>query len=145
VPGDRYGTRNVVRPFGAPLPSFVGGSKKKCLAWFLRRTSYRLNKNSDADASREHFNSSLPGLTRQSMLPVGMRSFWICILASRPRGALYVGVASDLIRRVQQHREGLVGGFSKQHSVKMLVYYEEYATAREAIQREKNIKHWPRK
>jgi putative endonuclease len=56
-----------------------------------------------------------------------------------------VGVTNDLVRRVQQHREGLVEGFTKDHSVKMLVHYEEYATAIDAIQREKNIKHWPRK
>ena len=74
-----------------------------------------------------------------------MRCFWIYILASRPRGTLYVGMTSDVLRRVQQHREGLVGGFTKEHSVKMLVYYEEYTTAIAAIQREKNIKHWPRK
>ena len=66
-------------------------------------------------------------------------------MASRPRGTLYVGVTNDLVRRVQQHREGLVEGFTKDHSVKMLVHYEEYATAIDAIQREKNIKHWPRK
>jgi putative endonuclease len=79
------------------------------------------------------------------MLNLGMRCFWIYILASRPRGTLYVGVTNDLVRRVQEHREGLVEGFTKEHSVKMLVYYEEYATAIDAIQREKNIKHWPRK
>src|SRR5580698_4506483 len=79
------------------------------------------------------------------MLRLRMRSFWIYILASRPRGTLYVGITSDLVRRVQEHREGRIEGFTKQNSVKMLVYYEEYATAIEAIQREKNIKHWPRK
>jgi putative endonuclease len=45
---------------------------------------------------------------------------------------------------VFEHREGLVKGFSKKHGVKMLVYYEQHATAANAIQREKNIKHWPR-
>jgi putative endonuclease len=71
------------------------------------------------------------------MLNGRMRCFWIYILASRPRGTLYVGITNDLIRRVQQHREGLMDGFTKEHSVKMLVYYEEYATAMDAIQREK--------
>ncbi len=74
-----------------------------------------------------------------------MRCYWIYILASRPRGTLYVGMTNNLVRRVQEHREGLVEGFTKEHSVKMLVHYEEYATAIDAIQREKNIKHWPRK
>ena len=78
------------------------------------------------------------------MLSSGMRTFWVYILASRPRGTLYVGVTNDLIRRVFEHREGLIDGFTKEHCVKMLVYYEQHATAMVAIQREKNIKHWSR-
>jgi putative endonuclease len=53
-------------------------------------------------------------------------------------------MTSDLVRRVYQHREGLVDGFSRQYGVKMLAYYEQHATALAAIQREKNIKHWSR-
>jgi putative endonuclease len=78
------------------------------------------------------------------MLTSGMRTFWVYILASRPRGTLYVGVTNDLIRRVYEHREGLVDGFTEEHSLKMLVYHEQHATAMAAIQREKNIKHWSR-
>jgi putative endonuclease len=89
--------------------------------------------------------SSLPGLTRQSMLMCSMKSYWVYILASRPRGTLYVGMTSDLVRRISLHREGLVDGFTKEHRVKLLVYYELHATAIAAIQREKNIKHWSRK
>jgi putative endonuclease len=74
-----------------------------------------------------------------------MRSYWVYILASRPRGTLYVGMSGDLVKRVYQHREGLADGFTKQHDVKMLVYFEQHATAIAAIQREKNIKHWSRK
>jgi putative endonuclease len=70
--------------------------------------------------------------------------FWVYILASKPFGTLYVGVTNDVVRRAYEHREGLIDGFSKQYGIKMLVYYEEHATAAEAIQREKNIKHWPR-
>jgi putative endonuclease len=88
--------------------------------------------------------TSLPGLTRQSMLIVGMKSYWVYVLANRPRGTLYVGMTSDLVRRAYQHREGLVDGFTRQYGVKMTVYYEQHATALGAIQREKNIKHWPR-
>jgi putative endonuclease len=55
------------------------------------------------------------------MLSPSMKSYWLYILASRPRGTLYVGVTSNLIRRVHEHREGLIDGFSKEHSVKMLV------------------------
>ncbi|HNB28595.1 MAG TPA: GIY-YIG nuclease family protein [Alphaproteobacteria bacterium] len=71
-------------------------------------------------------------------------SYWLYIMASKPFGTLYVGMTNDLVRRAYEHREGLAEGFSKQHGVKALVYYEEHATALAAIQREKNIKHWPR-
>jgi putative endonuclease len=74
-----------------------------------------------------------------------MKSYWVYILTSRPRGTLYVGMTNDLVRRLYQHREGLVEGFTKEHGVKMLAYYEQHATALGAIQREKNIKHWSRK
>jgi putative endonuclease len=88
--------------------------------------------------------SSLPGLTRQSMPSCRVKSYWIYILASRPRGTLYVGMTNDLIRRIYEHREGLADGFTREHSVKMLVYYEQHATIA-AIQREKNINHWSRR
>jgi putative endonuclease len=71
-------------------------------------------------------------------------SYWVYILASRPGGTLYIGVTNDLVRRVFEHREGLVPGFTKRYAVKMLVYYEAHDTAVVAIQREKNMKHWPR-
>ncbi len=79
------------------------------------------------------------------MLTFRMKSYWLYILASRPRGTLYIGMTNDLVRRAYEHREGVVGGFTKEHRVKMLVYYEQQATAMGAIQREKNIKHWSRK
>ena len=72
------------------------------------------------------------------------RTYWVYILASRPRGTLYVGMTNNLVRRIYLHREGLVPGFTKQYGVKLLVYYEQHATALAAIQREKNIKHWSR-
>ena len=70
--------------------------------------------------------------------------FWVYILASKPGGTLYIGVTRDLIRRVFEHRTGVVKGFTTRYGVKRLVYFERYDTAVEAIQREKNIKHWPR-
>ena len=70
--------------------------------------------------------------------------FWVYILASQPGGTLYVGVTNDLVRRIFEHREGLVQGFTKRYGVKMLVYFEQHETAIAAIQREKNIKHWSR-
>jgi putative endonuclease len=71
-------------------------------------------------------------------------NFWVYILASVPGGTLYIGVTNNLIKRVYQHREGLADGFTKKYGVKRLVYFEPHDTAYEAIQREKNIKHWSR-
>ena len=69
---------------------------------------------------------------------------WVYIMASRPRGTLYVGVTGDLVRRTHEHRSGLIDGFTKQYGVKHLVWFEQHATVPLAIQREKNIKHWAR-
>jgi putative endonuclease len=71
--------------------------------------------------------------------------FWVYILASRRNGTLYVGVTSDLVRRVQEHREGLVPGFTKKYAVKLLVYNELHHDINVAILREKRIKRWQRK
>ncbi|WP_029042264.1 GIY-YIG nuclease family protein [Cucumibacter marinus] len=71
-------------------------------------------------------------------------SGWVTIMANKPRGTLYVGVTSDLVRRIWQHREGEVEGFTRQHGVKTLVYFEELPTMPLAIQREKNLKRWVR-
>jgi putative endonuclease len=65
---------------------------------------------------------------------------WVYILASKPRGTLYVGVTNDLVRPVAEHREGLVEGFTKQYGVKMLVYLEEHESIVAAIVREKRLK-----
>ena len=71
-------------------------------------------------------------------------SYWVYILASAPRGTLYVGVTNDLVRRTYEHREGLVEGFTRKYGVKRLVYFEAHDSVIAAIQREKNIKHWSR-
>ena len=68
--------------------------------------------------------------------------YYVYILASRPGGALYVGVTNDLLRRVAEHKQGLVKGHTKRYKIDQLVYFEQYADV--AIQREKNMKHWPR-
>ena len=73
-----------------------------------------------------------------------MKQPCVYILASRPRGTLYVGVTSDLCKRVSQHRQGLLEGFTKRHLVKMLVWYEVHETMESAIMREKQIKKWRR-
>jgi putative endonuclease len=71
-------------------------------------------------------------------------AYYVYILASQRNGTLYVGVTNDLVRRAWEHREGAAEGFTKRYGVNRLVYYEEFEDVRHALQREKNIKHWPR-
>ena len=66
------------------------------------------------------------------------------MLASKRNGTLYVGVTSDLVQRVWQHKEGLVEGFTKRYGVHMLVWYEVHETMEGAVMREKAIKKWNR-
>jgi putative endonuclease len=73
-----------------------------------------------------------------------MHGGYVYILASAPNGILYVGVTNDLVRRIYEHRNGLVAGFTKKFSIKRLVYFERYDDIRTAIQRERNLKHWSR-
>jgi putative endonuclease len=69
---------------------------------------------------------------------------FVYILASRRNGTLYVGVTSNLILRIHQHRQGLVDGFTRAHGVKRLVWFETGDSIVEAIRREKRIKEWKR-
>ena len=69
---------------------------------------------------------------------------FVYIMASKRDGTLYIGVTSNLLQRVWQHREGVFPGFTKTYNVKLLVYYEDFGDIRDAIQREKNLKHWVR-
>lgn len=73
-----------------------------------------------------------------------MKNPAVYILASQRNGTLYIGVTSDLIQRIWQHREGLAEGFTQQHGVKTLVWYEQHATMESAIAREKTLKKWNR-
>ncbi len=73
-----------------------------------------------------------------------MRTYYVYFLASRPGGALYVGITNDLVRRVYEHKRGFVKGHTKQYGIDRLVYFESYDDVPLALQREKNIKHWPR-
>ncbi len=72
------------------------------------------------------------------MLPV------VYILASRRNGTLYVGVTSELAKRVYEHKHGLVDGFTKKYGVHQLVYFELAEDMLSAIAREKQIKKWKR-
>jgi putative endonuclease len=130
-----------------PATSRVGWSAvdRVISAWTTGSSPVVTGRSVRIELGHGHSQSSLPDLIRQSMLNSRMRTYWIYILTSRPRGTLYVGMTNDLIRRIYEHREGVIEGFTKTYAVKMLVYYEQHATAINAIQREKNIKHWPRK
>ena len=68
----------------------------------------------------------------------------VYMMTNRPNGTLYTGVSADLARRAYEHREGLTKGFTKRYGLKMLVYYEYYDDIGDAIQRERNLKHWSR-
>jgi len=68
----------------------------------------------------------------------------VYILASRRNGTLYIGVTSDLIKRVWEHRNDVVAGFTKKYGVHRLVYYELHGTMSDAIAREKALKKWNR-
>src|SRR5260370_744061 len=69
---------------------------------------------------------------------------FVYMMTNRRNGVLYAGVTTNMPRRAYEHREGLIDGFTKRYGLKMLVYYEAFDDVRDAIQREKNIKHWPR-
>jgi putative endonuclease len=72
------------------------------------------------------------------------KQFYIYILASRTQ-RLYIGVTSDLKKRIWQHREKVTDGFAEKYNIRRLVYYEVIREAASAILREKRLKTWPRK
>ena len=77
-------------------------------------------------------------------MPMAGRSFWVYILASGLGGTLYIGITNDLIRRVYQHRNKLISGFTKKYGVIRLVYFEQFDDPENAIRREKRLKKWSR-
>ena len=73
------------------------------------------------------------------------KQYYVYILASKRNGTLYIGVTSDLLKRVYEHKKNLVDGFTKKYNVHKLVYYEINNNIEIAIKREKQIKKWNRK
>jgi len=69
---------------------------------------------------------------------------FVYLMASRRNGTLYTGVTTNLLRRVWEHREGVIDGFTKTYDVKRLVWFEQHESIHDAIAREKSIKRWRR-
>ena len=73
------------------------------------------------------------------------KEYYIYILTNKRKGTFYTGVTNDILRRIYEHKEGLIYGFTKKYNLKILVYYEIYEDINDAIHREKIIKKWRRK
>ncbi len=69
---------------------------------------------------------------------------WVYIVTNRPNGIIYIGVTSDLVARITQHRAGEIVGFTQKYGLKMLVYFERHDEILAAIAREKAMKAWQR-
>jgi putative endonuclease len=69
---------------------------------------------------------------------------YVYMTAGQKRGTIYIGVTNDLARRIPEHRDGKGSRFTARYGVKRLVWYEEHFDIRDAIQREKSLKRWPR-
>jgi len=74
-----------------------------------------------------------------------MRNYYVYILASKRNGTLYIGVTNNLERRVYEHKNNIVKGFTAKYNVHQLVYFEQTADINSALQREKHLKKWNRK
>ncbi len=66
--------------------------------------------------------------------------YYVYILTNKPNGVLYIGITNDLVKRVYQHKQNLVEGFTKKYHVHMLVYFEQFQQVKDAILREKQMK-----
>ena len=73
-----------------------------------------------------------------------MKNYYVYIMANKTNTTIYIGVTGNLIKRVWEHKNKLVGGFTKRYNVNKLVYYEETTDANSAIAREKQLKGWNR-
>jgi len=77
-------------------------------------------------------------------MPYNSRDFYVYILASKRNGTIYIGVTNSLERRLYEHKNGLIDGFTKRYQVNTLVYFEQTESIESAIMREKQLKGWTR-
>lgn len=77
-------------------------------------------------------------------MPTNDKTPCVYIITNKPHGTLYIGVTSDLPRRIWTHKQKLVEGFAKRHDLDRLVWYEVHDTMEEAILKEKQLKKWNR-
>ena len=73
------------------------------------------------------------------------KSYYVYIVTNKRNGTLYIGVTSNLIRRINEHKNKLIQGFTNKYNLTKLVYYEETDNVTIAIEREKRMKKWYRK
>ncbi len=73
-----------------------------------------------------------------------MKTYYVYILASKRNGTLYIGVTNDLLRRVYEHKNNLIEGFTSKYQVRQLVYYETTSELTAALRREKQLEKWKR-
>ena len=73
-----------------------------------------------------------------------MKNYYVYIVSNKPRGTLYIGMTNNLVRRVYEHRDGLIDGFTRKYNLKRLVYFEVFNRVEDAIHREKRLKKWNR-
>ena len=74
-----------------------------------------------------------------------MKNMYVYIITNKNNNVLYIGVTNNLVRRIYEHKNHLLDGFSDKYNVEKLVYYERYNDEITAIQREKNLKHYTKK
>jgi len=73
-----------------------------------------------------------------------MKEYYVYILASKRNGTLYIGVTNNLKRRIYEHKEGLIEGFTKKYNINELVYFEVTSDINSALTKEKQLKKWKR-
>ena len=95
---------------------------------------------------QHHFRPPLTQIEKRKFrLGFAMKKqFYVYILANKRNGILYLGVTSNIVQRVWQHKNSMVAGFTRNYGIKILVYYEVHGNAEAAITREKQIKKWRR-